>query len=386
MTPRAVPSPPTVQSESPPMRFYSFLDRYGIPRSYLAKIMVVSFLGVHVPLIGLILYLLLAAPLGWAELLPIVLVVLVATLLGTGLTMLALFLLLAPVREASKAIRAYLAERALPVLPKTAGDEVGQLLADIQESLTRLDSAIDVAEVRRRTAEAERHSAYALLNDLTDEFRTPLQAIVSFAEILQNDSQGPLGGRDYRSYVRQIYTSGGNLVQLVDRLSDLGQIKTAGMETRPETVVVNDLLRRAVGRSFLQAEEAGVRLSLELPPEPLRALGDPRAIKQCFLHLLAGFIEATPSGGEIRLSLARDGDAVRVSCLGSGGRFSTVDLQVSGERDASARSPGDAGASVTVQGVTIALVDAMVRLNQGRLEVANDAGGRLATLSLPAAA
>src|SRR5215203_1802496 len=79
------------------LRVYARMSRLPFPRSYLGKLLLAAFLGIHVPLIALVLYLLaLSPPIGFGTKLSVFAIVLVATLLGTCATLCVLYLLLKP--------------------------------------------------------------------------------------------------------------------------------------------------------------------------------------------------------------------------------------------------------------------------------------------------
>ncbi len=125
------------------LKIYAFLARLGVPRSYLGKIFLVVFMGVHVPLIALVLYLLLGGNLiaqrpGAAALA----VLLIAPVVGTVATLWALHGLLAPVRLASSSLRGYLDSKEVPRLSIHFSDEAGRLLADVQYIAADLDETI----------------------------------------------------------------------------------------------------------------------------------------------------------------------------------------------------------------------------------------------------
>ena len=124
-------------------RLYDRLDRLGL-RSYRAKIMAVAFLGTHVPLIVLAVYLSFQTTLGWADGLRTAGVTLAATLVGTALTLLALNALLRPVTQVSRALRAYRATRRVEPLPEDYRDEVGTLMADAGAMVADLERSLDV--------------------------------------------------------------------------------------------------------------------------------------------------------------------------------------------------------------------------------------------------
>lgn len=124
---------------------YRYLSRFGI-LSYRAKIMVVAFLGTHVPLLALAAYFALQAAQGWRIFLAEMVVVLLATLAGTGLTLFVLHHLLRPVTLVSTALRRYRESRQVTPLPEGYGDEVGTLMADTATTIDHLERTLDVLE------------------------------------------------------------------------------------------------------------------------------------------------------------------------------------------------------------------------------------------------
>ncbi len=125
------------------LRLYQFMNHLGIlRRSYLLKFLLVVFLGTYVPLIALVVYLALSQSYNLMEALPIIIAALLVIIIGTVITLLFLEGLLTPVRQTSDSLKKYLAERSLPSLPTVYGDEAGQLMADAQYVITRLDNTL----------------------------------------------------------------------------------------------------------------------------------------------------------------------------------------------------------------------------------------------------
>jgi diguanylate cyclase (GGDEF)-like protein len=102
----------------------------------------VAFLGIHAPLLGAALYLLLGSSVGLGEALRILALLVAVTLVGTAATLLALGALLAPVRLTSSALKRYLDDGTKPDLPLGFSDEVGKLMADVRYAVEHLDSSI----------------------------------------------------------------------------------------------------------------------------------------------------------------------------------------------------------------------------------------------------
>jgi diguanylate cyclase (GGDEF)-like protein len=135
----------TVKEKEPRMedrlKVYAALSRLPYPLSYQGKILLAAFVGAHVSLVPLGVYLLFGAPIGLGVALRVLVLALVATLTSTAATLYALRALLAPVVLASEALRRYLSHNQLPELPTGYGDQGGRLMADVQFAVERLDGA-----------------------------------------------------------------------------------------------------------------------------------------------------------------------------------------------------------------------------------------------------
>ncbi|MBD2524219.1 bifunctional diguanylate cyclase/phosphodiesterase [Nostoc sp. FACHB-133] len=122
---------------------YSFLANFGwLKKSYTAKIMLVAFLGTHVPLLTLLLSFVISNSYSFGMAARVMIIALLATLAGTAATLYALNHLLKPVILTSGALQNYLNTKTLPKLPTEFADEAGTLMADTSQTLHKLDELI----------------------------------------------------------------------------------------------------------------------------------------------------------------------------------------------------------------------------------------------------
>ena len=127
------------------LKLYAFLSRV-LPLNYRMKIMMVAFVGTHVPLLTLIIYSVLQSSASLSTILWTIGVALVATLVGTGVTLVVLNGMLAPVLQTSKALSVYRARRELTPLPDNFTDEAGTLMADAGATLAQLETSLTQLE------------------------------------------------------------------------------------------------------------------------------------------------------------------------------------------------------------------------------------------------
>ena len=121
-----------------PLWLYGGLSRLRV-LNFRAKIMVVAFLGTHVPLIALIGWSAAREAERWSEVLDTLAVTLVSTLAGSGVTLFVLSHLLRPVLLVARALSRYRCERIVEPLPHRFGDEVGRLMRDAAETIGHLE-------------------------------------------------------------------------------------------------------------------------------------------------------------------------------------------------------------------------------------------------------
>jgi diguanylate cyclase (GGDEF)-like protein len=126
------------------MRVYRTLAKV-FPRSFTAKVFFLAFRGTHVPLIALVAYVLgtsedLAGHFG------AVVVVLVATLIGTGATLLALKAVLRPIYRIERTMQEFEATGTIEPLPLDMNDELGRLMQRTVRMMNKLTVRIETSE------------------------------------------------------------------------------------------------------------------------------------------------------------------------------------------------------------------------------------------------
>ncbi|WJS92844.1 HAMP domain-containing histidine kinase [Flavobacterium johnsoniae] len=124
------------------MKLYHTLSQISfLKRSYAFKFLFVAFIGIHIPLIGILFFVLYFQH----NISPTSILVfsLVMTLIATGLTLLILNRLIKPIQTASKALADYRNSRKLSALPTEYTDEAGLLMCNIQESIYEAEGFIN---------------------------------------------------------------------------------------------------------------------------------------------------------------------------------------------------------------------------------------------------
>ena len=150
-------------------------------------------------------------------------------------------------------------------------------------------------------AEAENHAKSSFLASMSHEMRTPLNAILGYAQLLGHDSG--LSPRQ-RDSLDTILRSGDHLLSLINEVLDLAQIESGHMKVVSAEVDLRQLLVDLERMFRLKVTERGVGLRVDgLDKLPRRVLTDARKVRQVLINLLGNAVKFTERGGiAVRIS------------------------------------------------------------------------------------
>jgi signal transduction histidine kinase len=176
--------------------------------------------------------------------------------------------------------------------------------------------------LRKASAEVEDSNRikFDFLALLSHEFRTPLQAIFGYTELLEREIHGPLTEAQRRDLVR-IQQSQQHLLGLVTTILDFAKLESGqAIEVSLHPTIVNEILHHMGGLVGPQLEEKELDYEYRGDDPSIVAYADAAKVQQIVLNLLANAIKFTPQGGRITLvsELEPDGVAIRVSDTGRG--------------------------------------------------------------------
>jgi signal transduction histidine kinase len=230
------------------------------------------------------------------------------------------------------------------------------------------------------SASAARESA-AMLADLSHEMRTPLNAVIGFAETIERETFGPIGHQNYKQYAEHIRMAGRHLLDLVNVVLDISRVEADRYRLVRADVDPAALARECAGLMSQAAENAGLTLRLDIADGLPRCRLDPRALRQILINLLSNAIKFT-SDGEISLTVARKGDAVAFVVQDDGVGMSAEALEKIGARFTAAHSAGVRGQGGSGLGLSLAI--ALAELHGGAIDLASAPGeGLRAEVRLP---
>lgn len=231
-------------------------------------------------------------------------------------------------------------------------------------------------EGRVALAEALEHKS-EFLASVSHDLRTPLNVVIGYAQLLSEETFGTLNA-DQRDTLDRIIRTSTTQMTLINDLLDLARIEQGKLAYHCRPVAIGDLVPQLRDMMDALLRARPIRFETDIPRDAI-TWTDPDRLAQVLSNLLTNAAKFTHEG-HVRLVAARDGSSVRVSVTDSGPgmdpelRARALEPFVRGDADA----PG--------WGLGLAIVDRLVRLLDGKIEIDSRLGtGTTVAIVLPAA-
>lgn len=157
------------------------------------------------------------------------------------------------------------------------------------------------------------------LSVMGHEFRTPLNAILGFSEVMiQRLKDGKTGPKDL-GYLDQIHDAGQRLHRLVENILELVALTDSGASTRHMETETDLLVQNVVRQVSERAAAQGLRIETDLARAPVRLDVDGDRLMRCLSNLLDNAVKFTPAGGTVQVVVDRtEAGEVRVTVRDTG--------------------------------------------------------------------
>jgi signal transduction histidine kinase len=200
-------------------------------------------------------------------------------------------------------------------VPLRTFDEVGSLASAFNELVGRFVEAERAYRADLERARGADRDRAAFLAAVSHELRSPLNAILGFADLLLAEVDGPLTDAA-REEVDQIRGSGTHLLELINDILEFSALEGGQLKLSRSRVDVaqlaSEVLREAAG--VLGARPVTVRLAGE---NGVVIDADPRRVRQVFTNIIGNAIKFTERG-EVVVTVSLQDAYARVSVKDSG--------------------------------------------------------------------
>jgi two-component system CheB/CheR fusion protein len=246
-------------------------------------------------------------------------------------------------------------------------------LTQQQVARERRDELLASERIHRAGAEEANRMKDEFLAMLSHELRNPLALMLMQAEILLRVPEAKNAPRLMQA-AQIIHEMVRAQALLVEDMVDVSRARTGKLAVERQLLPLTFVISDSIGALRRQAIQKGVSLDVQISDAPMIVAADPVRVRQIAWNLLTNALKFTPSGGTIRVRLAREGDDARLDVedtgQGIGADVMPHIFEWFRQATGSARRP-EAG-----MGIGLALVKQLVELHEGRLEAHSDGAGK----------
>ncbi|MBE8723919.1 sensor histidine kinase [Flavobacterium hungaricum] len=335
------------------MKLYHALSQISfLKKSYAFKFLFVAFIGIHIPLIGILFFVLYfkhsISPTS------ILIFSLIMTLLATAITLLVLNRLIKPIATASKALDDYRNSRTVSVLPTEYTDEAGLLLCNIQESIYEAESFInekqDLIYMLSHDLKNFAGNPQGLANLIISE--NPSESVQNLAELICESTN-----LQFR-YIE-------NFIKLLDEQDQVAKPTQETKNISFSSIVpfINEQVEQR-----LMDKKIRLDLSVETPEAKLRI--DEGLLVQVLVNLISNAVKFSYFESEIKVRIYSEKSNLVITVMDSGVGFDKTQIEELFKKFTKMSRLGTANETST--GIGLYLCKKIIERNKGRLTASSE--------------
>ncbi|HEY2952930.1 MAG TPA: ATP-binding protein [Verrucomicrobiae bacterium] len=172
-------------------------------------------------------------------------------------------------------------------------------------------------EIAKSAAEKANLAKSDFLSSMSHELRSPLNAILGFAQLMESASPAPTASQT--KSIAQILQAGWYLLKLINEILDLAVIESGKVSLSKEAVSLSELMSECQSMMEPQAQEHGVRMTFPRFDTPVFVSADRTRFKQIVINLVSNAIKYNKEQGTVVVDCTVSGpERIRISVRDTG--------------------------------------------------------------------
>jgi PAS domain S-box-containing protein len=221
-------------------------------------------------------------------------------------------------RDAHKEIIGYLLIGTDNTVRQQVEEERKRVDRVLQENTIELEKSKAIAE-KANLAKSD------FLSSMSHELRSPLNAILGFAQLMDSDLPPPTPSQ--KDSIDQILHAGWYLLELINEILDLAVVESGRLALSLEPVSLPEVMLECQAMIEPQAQKRGIRMTFPSFANPCYIKADHTRVKQVLINLLSNAIKYNQAGGSVAVDcVLTNPDRVRISVKDTGVGLSPENL------------------------------------------------------------
>ncbi len=172
-------------------------------------------------------------------------------------------------------------------------------------------------ERAKYVAEKANLAKSSFLSNMSHELRSPLNAILGFAQLLESETPPPTASQ--KESIAQILKAGWHLLTLISEILDLAKVESGQVPMVREPVSLTEVMIECRSMTEPQAQQRSIRISFPQSASPYLVLADRTRVKQVLLNLLSNAIKYNTKEGSVEIKCSEPAPGrIRVSIRDTG--------------------------------------------------------------------
>ncbi len=165
--------------------------------------------------------------------------------------------------------------------------------------------------VSQNHLEAVNKEQQMFIANISHELRSPLNAILGFAQVMSDEIFGPIENKNYKEYIKFILLNSNHLLSLINDVLDLSKMQANKMLLYETHINLKQLLDDTIfiAKQFDSKSKRNILLH-KMPFVILKA--DEKLMKQIFLNILSNAVKFTQENGQIDIFVKKTAFGIRL--------------------------------------------------------------------------
>ncbi|MES2950831.1 MAG: PAS domain-containing sensor histidine kinase [Pseudomonadota bacterium] len=169
----------------------------------------------------------------------------------------------------------------------------------------------------RAVADKANQAKTDFLSNMTHELRSPLNAILGFAQLMDIGPPAPSSAQ--KTNIDQILRAGWYLLDLIGEILDLTSIEAGQLKLKLAPVPLFEVLRDSRASVAAAAQTKGIHIHVEQVSETLLVNADRARLLQIIVHLLSNAVKYNRTGGKLDVTCSIEAHRRLRLCVHDGG-------------------------------------------------------------------